>query len=210
MSATSIPSARGRYRAIVLAGGAARRLGGVPKPAIPVGGVPMIERVLAAVAPAGDRVVVVGPPDLATAGAVRTIREHPPGGGPVAAIGAAFDAFGVDLADVVTIVGGDLPLLTAAAVGELTDTASHGRVDGAVYVDASGRRQWLCGAWRAAAVADRLAEMVDNRGDLSGAALRDLFGPLAVAEVRRDDDPPPWFDCDTEDDIRRAEEWLRQ
>jgi molybdopterin-guanine dinucleotide biosynthesis protein A len=210
MSATSIPRARGRYRAIVLAGGAARRLGGVPKPAIPVGGVPMIERVLAAVAPAGDRAIVVGPPDLATTGAVHTIQEHPPGGGPVAAIGAAFEAFGVDLADIVTIVGGDLPLLTAAAVRELTATVSHGRVDGAVYVDASGRRQWLCGAWRTAAVADRLAEMVGNRGDLSGAALHDLFGPLAVAEVRRADDPPPWFDCDTQDDIRRAEEWLSQ
>jgi hypothetical protein len=48
----------------------------------------------------------------------------------------------------------------------------------------------------------------EARGGLDGAALRELFGSLAVAEVRRDVYPPPWFDCDTEDDIQRAEEWL--
>src|SRR5262245_10608859 len=51
------------YGAIVLAGGGARRMGGVRKPAVQVGGVPMIERVLAAVTPAGAP-LVVGPSDL--------------------------------------------------------------------------------------------------------------------------------------------------
>ncbi|MCW2566643.1 MAG: molybdopterin-guanine dinucleotide biosynthesis protein MobA, partial [Mycobacterium sp.] len=49
------------YTAVVLAGGRARRLGGIAKPAVDVGGRPMLARVLAAVADAGH-VIVVGPP----------------------------------------------------------------------------------------------------------------------------------------------------
>jgi molybdopterin-guanine dinucleotide biosynthesis protein A len=193
----------GLFSAIVLAGGAGRRLGGVDKPAVLVAGVPMIDRVLDAVRTVGPP-IVVGPerPD------VETVREYPTGGGPVAAIGAAFDAYRSWLTDVVAIVGADLPLLDAAALGELRTVAARGRVDGAVFTDSAGQRQWLCGAWRTAVLADRLAALGEERGDLIGAALRDLFGPLAVAEVRHDDGPPPWFDCDTDDDIRRAEEWL--
>lgn len=193
------------FTSIVLAGGAARRLGGVDKPAVRVAGVPMIERVLAAAVPFG-RILVVGAADAVIG--VPTIRESPPGGGPVAAIGAAVDAVGPELADVVAILGGDLPLLDAAALGDLRAVAARGRVDGAVYIDPGGRRQWLCGAWRAASVVGRIAALAESRGTLNGAALGELFGALAVAEVTRDDDPPPWFDCDTEDDIRHAEEWL--
>jgi molybdopterin-guanine dinucleotide biosynthesis protein A len=196
------------YAAIVLAGGAGSRLGGIAKPAVAIGGVPMIERVLAAVRASG-RVVVVGPAALVVATHARTVQESPPGGGPVAAVGAAFDALDGELADVVAIVAADLPLLTADAIRQLVETVEHGRVDGATYIDGDGHRQWLCGAWRTAAVAERLAVIGELRGgDLAGAALRDLFGPLAVAEVRHDGDPPPWFDCDTDDDIRRVEEWL--
>jgi molybdopterin-guanine dinucleotide biosynthesis protein A len=196
------------YAAIVLAGGAGSRLGGVAKPAVTVGGVPMIDRVLAAVRAAG-RAVVVGPSALASPTHTRTVQESPPGGGPVAAVGAAFDALRGELADVVAIVAADLPLLTADAIRQLVETVEHGRVDGATYIDAEGHRQWLCGAWRTAVVAERLAVIGELRGgDLAGAALRDLFGPLAVAEVGNDGEPPPWFDCDTDDDIRRAEEWL--
>jgi len=49
------------YDALVLAGGQARRLGGMDKMAIPLGGRGLLDRVLDAV-PDADRVVVVGPP----------------------------------------------------------------------------------------------------------------------------------------------------
>ena len=73
-----------RYSAIVLAGGAGRRMAARgPKPAVPVGGVPMVARVLAAVEAARPR-VVVGPGTLAgllPADVIVTL-ESPPGGGP--------------------------------------------------------------------------------------------------------------------------------
>ncbi|PZF84671.1 molybdenum cofactor guanylyltransferase, partial [Micromonospora deserti] len=135
---------------MVLAGGAARRMGGVDKPALPVGGRPMRDRVLAAVADAVPR-VLVGPSGSVPAG-VRVTREDPPGGGPVAAAAA-----GLALLDpgttVVALLAADLPLLTREAVAglrrHLDPTGSPAASpDGACYVDPDGRRQSLCGVWR--------------------------------------------------------------
>lgn len=215
------------YAAILLAGGAARRMGGVDKPARTVGGRSMLHRVLAAVADADQRVVVgsSGPvPER-----VRTTREEPPGGGPVAATAA-----GLALLDpgttTVAVLAADLPLLTTAAVAELrraladphdgpTDARPAGRpgaLDGeppalACYVDGDGRRQHLCALWRVPALRAALDRLAATRGGtLDGAAVRGLLAGLAVREVSwSGSGPPPWFDCDTDEDVRRAEEWTR-
>ncbi|QOC94481.1 molybdenum cofactor guanylyltransferase [Micromonospora craniellae] len=204
------------YAAIVLAGGAARRMGGRDKPALPVGGVPMRERVLAAVADATPRILVG--PGPAPAG-VLPARESPPGGGPVAATAAGLALIEPGV-PVVALLAADLPLLTRPAVGDLLrqlDTPPNTppgtpldmppQVDGVCFVDASGRRQTLCGVWRTDALRaalDRLA------GRHSGAPLRELLAGLAVREVSwSGGGPPPWFDCDTDGDVRRAEEWAR-
>ncbi|MBQ1074024.1 NTP transferase domain-containing protein [Micromonospora sp. C31] len=221
------------YAAVVLAGGAARRMGGVDKPARTVGGLPMRERVLAAVADAAPR-ILVGPPGPVPAG-VRVTREEPPGAGPVAAAAA-----GLALLDpgtpVVALLAADLPLLTRAAVGELLGHLDAGQ-DGVCYVDDDGRRQTLCGVWRVAplrAALDRVAterasghpdeptERPDGPAErasghpegsaapLTGAPIRALLAGLRVREVPWSGaGPPPWFDCDTDEDVRRAEEWTR-
>ncbi|WP_330464626.1 molybdenum cofactor guanylyltransferase [Micromonospora zamorensis] len=206
----------GTYAAVVLAGGAARRMGGVDKPALPVGGRPMRDRVLAAVSDATLR-VLVGSADAVPAG-VRVIREEPPGGGPVAAAAAGLALLDPDTA-LVALLAADLPLLTRSAIGELLghvaeEAAAGGgdrRPDGACFVDGDGRRQSLCGVWRVAALRaglDRLA--VERGGSLSGAPVRSLLAGLVVREVPwSGDGPPPWFDCDTDEDVRRAEEWAR-
>ncbi|MFI6241790.1 molybdenum cofactor guanylyltransferase [Micromonospora sp. NPDC050795] len=277
----------GTYAAVVLAGGAARRMGGLDKPALPVGGRPMRDRVLAAVADATTR-VLVGAADAVPAG-VRVVREDPAGGGPVAAAAAGLALLDPDTS-LVALLAADLPLLTRAAIGDLLnhldreppDTGSAGgrtdpappardglaaplvhgdlaeprardglaaplvhgdlaeppardglaaplvrgdlaeprardglgggeRPDGACFVDGDGRRQSLCGVWRVAALraaVDRLA--VERGGSLSGAPVRALLAGLVVSEVAwSGEGPPPWFDCDTDEDVRRAEEWAR-
>ncbi|MFI8511390.1 DUF6457 domain-containing protein [Streptomyces sp. NPDC085460] len=78
------------FDAVVLAGGAARRLGGVDKPGVRVGGRALLDRVLAACAGAG-RTVVVGDP-RPTVRPVRWTREQPAGTGPVAALDAGAGA----------------------------------------------------------------------------------------------------------------------
>ncbi|WP_444546051.1 molybdenum cofactor guanylyltransferase [Virgisporangium aurantiacum] len=108
--------------------------------------------------------------------------------------------------DVVVVLAADLPLLTQEAVEALL--LALGDHDGAVFVDDGGRRQWLCGVWRSAALSERLAALAAS-GPLGGRAMRELVAPLRVVGVpvgggRR----PPWYDCDTPADLADAERRL--
>jgi molybdopterin-guanine dinucleotide biosynthesis protein A len=131
---------------------------------------------------------------------VVVLREQPPGGGPVAALAAALNR--ADWPARIAILGGDLPLLTPEAIGELA--TALGDHDGAVFVDDGGHEQWLCGLWRTAAVRRR----VDALAETANQPLRGTLAGLDLVRISSDADLPPWFDCDTEDDLRRAEEWL--
>jgi len=216
------------YAAVLLAGGAARRMGGRDKPAVPVAGRAMRDRVLAAVATA-ERRVVVGPPAPVPVGVVVT-REDPPGGGPVAAIAARLARLD-PATPVVALLAADLPLLGAEHVDELRERLAAGSgvaadaaryadgaryadraryADGACYVDGTGRRQSLCGVWRHEPLRRAVRHLAAARGgDLACASMRALLTVLAVVEVRwAGAGAPPWFDCDTDDDVRRAEEWI--
>ena len=198
----------GGFAAVVLAGGAARRMGGADKPAMPVAGQPMLTRVLAAVHDADPRVVVGRvPPDLPVH--VHSTNEHPPGGGPVAATAAGLALVPPEIS-LVALLAADLPLLTGEAIDVLRLTMESAPMQGAVYRDAEGRRQLLCGVWRTKALRDAVDRLAEDRGGLHGASVRELMEYLRVAEVSwRRPGPPPWFDCDTDDDLRTAEEWVR-
>jgi molybdopterin-guanine dinucleotide biosynthesis protein A len=190
------------YAAVVLAGGRGRRLGGVAKPLTTVGGEPMLARVLAAVDDAVPR-VVVGPASLRVPPGVVRVAEDPAGGGPVAALAAGLST--VDDVGTVAVLAADLPLLTREAVRRLRETLEQSTVDGVVYVDEDGRRQTLCGVWRTGALRRRLARTAPHQG----ARLRDLLDGLSVAQVWHPaGTPPPWYDCDSPEDLDRAERWL--
>jgi len=188
----------------VVAGGAARRLGGVLKPALPVGGRPLVARVLDAAVAASPR-IVVGPPALAPVlpAGVRLVQEQPPGGGPVAGLAAGVRLVPPGVGRV-AVLSADLPFLTPTVLADLGAALATGG-DVAVLLDDAGRPQWLCSVWRRAALVARLAAAPDPRG----VRMRDLPRGLTVRWVTVDrPGPPPWFDCDTEEDVRRAEEML--
>lgn len=191
----------GGYAAVILAGGAARRLGGAAKPLLPVGGRPMLDRVLAAVADA-VAAVVVGPAGLAVPPGVLRVSEDPPGGGPVAALAAGVAAIDEETA-AVALLAADLPFLTTKAIADLRAILDNSTVDGAVFVDDEGRRQTLCGVWRTAALRRRLREVPEHHGT----ALRRFLAGLEVREVTSGERPPPWYDCDSQDDLDRARRW---
>lgn len=109
--------ADGGYDAVVLAGGAARRLGGQDKPGVRVGGRTLLDRVLAACADATRTVVVAGP--RPTARPVEWAREDPPGGGPLAALDAGLRH---TAAPYVLVLSADLPFLEEKTVRRLLDT----------------------------------------------------------------------------------------
>ncbi|MEU5942579.1 NTP transferase domain-containing protein [Micromonospora sp. NPDC047548] len=193
---------------MVLAGGAARRMGGTDKPAVRVGGRRMRDRVLDAVSGASPR-IVVGPAAGLPAG-VLAVREDPPGGGPAAAAAAGLLLLGPGTTTV-ALLAADLPLLTAEAVHTLRRQLTASDVDGACYLDENGQRQVLCGVWRVESLRGAVSALAAGRhGSLDGASMRALLAGLRVAELRwTGSGPAPWFDCDTDDDVRRAEELAR-
>jgi molybdopterin-guanine dinucleotide biosynthesis protein A len=146
--------------AIVLAGGASRRLG-ADKPEQRIGGRRLLDIALAAVAGA-DAVVVVGPPRDVPTG-VTVARENPPGTGPVAALAAGLAALPGDRADVV-VLPADLPDITAHAVAALA--RARGDASVALAVDDSGRPQYLTAVWDSVALAAALAADPPRMRDL--------------------------------------------
>jgi molybdenum cofactor guanylyltransferase len=204
--------------AVVLAGGRASRLGGADKPALVVGGRSLLASVIAAAAAAGARVVVVvGPPRpglVLTAGRLRVVREEPPGSGPVPALRRGLAEVAapwvlVLAADLPFIRAGHLTSLLAAAAGAVLadDTGrlqwEHRPAAGAVLADDTGRLQWLAGCWPTAALRAACS-------GYRGGSLRGLLGPLSpviLGPSPGQPGPPPWLDCDTEDDVRRARAW---
>lgn len=189
-----------QHAAVVLAGGAARRMGGSPKPELVLGGRRLLDRVLDAVGEAAPR-IVVGPPRRLPAG-VRHVQEEPPGGGPVAGLAAALPL--VTTAWLI-LVAADLPFLTADVVQTLLRSAD-GR-DGALLVDEAGRDQLLVGAWSVTA----LRAAVASSPTVEGASLYGLLRRLDAGRVAWEvppGTPPPWWDCDRPEDLDRARQWL--
>jgi molybdopterin-guanine dinucleotide biosynthesis protein A len=176
------------FDAIVLAGGAARRLGGADKSMLDVAGTPMLTRVVDAVSAARRR-VVVGPPRPIER-AVTWCQETPPGGGPVAALAAGLP---LTRADVIVVLAADLPGI-APAVRPLLK-AVDGAVDVALLAAAS-RVNYLAAAWRRSALSAALARV----GDPAGVSMRALVAGATVAEVA---DPGWGDDCDTWTDLAR-------
>jgi molybdenum cofactor guanylyltransferase len=193
------------FAAVVLAGGPGTRMGHPAKATLTVGGVAMLARVLAATDDAAPRVVVGVPDGADLPPDVLTTVEDPPGGGPVAATAAGL-ALLRDLGGgvPVAVLAADLPFLTAAVLHSLRTAVNDG-YDGAVLLDDAAHPQWLCGVWRLGALRSRL----DAIGAPVGAAVRHLVAGLTVARLGPTvHEPPTWFDCDTRDDLRRAEEWV--
>src|SRR5919112_1386435 len=93
--------------------------------------------------------------------------------------------------DVVVVLAGDLPFLTARLVRELRERLTG---DGVLVVDDTGRDQLLLGAWRT----DPLRAAV--AGVTGPVPLRRVLEPLRAHRFRpaaEPGTPPPWLDCDT-------------
>jgi molybdopterin-guanine dinucleotide biosynthesis protein A len=185
------------FDAVVLAGGQGRRLGGVSKPAITIGGRRLLDIALDALADAHTTVVVGA--TLPTSRAVIWTREDPAGGGPVAALAA-----GVPLvqSDTVVVLAADLPFITASAIQSLLQ--SKGDAVAAIAVDDEGYDQPLIACYDTARLRNALPT------DPNGAAMRVVLAGLSavgpVARTNLGGAPAATMDCDTAADLSRAQE----
>lgn len=206
---------------IVLAGGQARRLGGVAKGEVPVAGRAMLDHVLDA-ARGARAVVVVGPEELSRPG-VPTVMEHPARGGPVAGIEAGLrflDERAGSLGDhrdpreaaaatadrLVAVLACDVPLAPAALphLREALDRSPH--ADGAHLTDGEGRSQ-LVMLVRGDALRGALARLGSGLGTW-GASVKRL-----VAELELEPLPDAWGfgrDADTWEDVRVLDALIKE
>ncbi|MGH2776924.1 MAG: molybdenum cofactor guanylyltransferase [Actinomycetota bacterium] len=177
------------FDAVLLAGGNARRLGGVDKADIEIGGATLLDRALGAVKGA-ERVIGVGPRRSTTV-PVRWTSEVPAEGGPLRATVA-----GLELAtsEVAVVLAVDYPFVTSEVVASLV-RAARAR-DGAALEDATGEMHYVVGAYRTDVLR---AAVAAQRGDDS--SMRSLFVALDVAPVRNE---RAALDIDTPEDLERA------
>ncbi len=174
----------------VLAGGSSRRMGG-NKLAIPVDGVPLVERALEAVAAVATDVLLVRRPGRPIEGvasawraAAREIVDTVDGAGPLAGIHAALQAARHDL---VLVVAGDMPFLSPAVLRHLAARAREAVDADAVALGDGSRPQPLLAVYRRRSLAV-VEQMLESRA----LRLSDLLAQLALVVV----EPAEWATLD--------------
>lgn len=190
MTARDTPPHATDVALVVLAGGAARRMGGMDKTQLLFGGATLLDRAAHA-APRADPVVVVGPPREVSR-PVRWVREDPVGGGPAAALGAGLQV--VPPGRAVLVLAADLLRATELASALLSDPLES---DLRVVLDTSGAPQWA-----ACLLSPGVADAVRADPPPAGASLRATLGSWDHAGVAVDEFTA--LDVDTPDDLRLA------
>lgn len=189
----------GPWDAVIVAGGKGRRLGGVSKPALVVGGLTLIERTLTAVQ-AADAVVVVGGPRPV---GVRWTVEDPPGSGPAAGLGAGLHELGHarEPAPWTLVLAVDMPRAHQAVPLLLEARDAQ---DGVWLVDGEGHPQPLLALYRTNVLTTALAAV--REGGLVNTSLRRLVVGLTMTELPDRDGVSR--DLDTGEDARYWKEQL--
>lgn len=101
---------KGSIAGVILAGGSNRRFGGLIKAKIPVGGIPIIERILAEIDGIFSEIIIVtnNPEEFSGYTGCRLIRDEFPKVGPLGGIHAALKSAN---SDAVFVFAGDMPLV---------------------------------------------------------------------------------------------------
>ena len=182
---------------MILTGGRGSRLGR-DKASAPVGGSVLLQRVISAI-PGNAPVIVVGPPAAVDLGrSFRLTREQPPGGGPVAGLAAGLQLVETDL---IVALATDLPFL-GGLPRRLAEGLGASNADALVAVDALGRVQPLCAAYRTTA----LRAAISRLGDPDGAAMRALLARMRIERLPTGGTTvDPTMDVDTPADLARAQ-----
>lgn len=173
------------FDAVILAGGSARRLGGVDKAELVVSGRRLIDRVLDAVCDA-SLVVVVGP-ERETQRPVSWVREEPAGAGPAAALE---EGLRLVRSPKTLLLAVDLPLLDGDLVRELVVASGSHRA--AVAIDEEGRLQPLLACYPTGLLRRALTQRPP------AGAVMPLLESMPYVRV---EDRGRGRDCDTPEDV---------
>lgn len=185
-------------------------MGGVDKATLRVGGVALLDRVLAAARPICDRLVVVGPVRPTRVEGVEFVTESEPGGGPVPAVLAGVEAS--EGSDVVLVMATDLPLLATHHLRRLVTALDSSSADAAAAADRGGPNPLLA-AYRARALTSR--DGVDlGPGSAAGRLLPPSLvtvdvGPATLNVNRPEDLAAAELLMEHDDGVVVTAQWLR-
>lgn len=178
------------FDVLILAGGAGRRMDGVDKADLEVGGIRLIDRVVEAGSDAG-RIVCVGP-RRPTRAPVTWTREEPAGGGPAAAVAAGL---ALVTAPRVVLLAVDLPFVNRALIQRLLRATTERRA--AIAIDDGDRIQPLLGCYPVG-----LLRGETNRSDTRDASMMGLIKDVPHVTVAAGTQAR---DCDTWDDLEEID-----
>ncbi|MET4135222.1 NTP transferase domain-containing protein [Pseudarthrobacter sp. PvP090] len=194
------------FDAVILSGGRASRLGGVPKSGLLHDGAPLLEHALHA-ARGAAAVAVVGPDPGTLPEGVLRCREEPAFAGPAAAVAAGLSALegysGRDprhpgAASLTLVLAVDMPRAGAAVEALLEAASAAPPGDGLMAVSSDGRRQPLVGLYSTAALQRCVADARQG-GGLENASVFALLARLELREVSvpkgSTDDVDTWDDA---------------
>ncbi|MGB0497744.1 MAG: molybdenum cofactor guanylyltransferase MobA [Rubricella sp.] len=193
--------------AVVLAGGAGLRMGGVDKALLPFGGATLLDAVLGRLAPQAGPIAVSanGDPGRFARFGLPVLADPLPGAGPLAGVLSAMRWARAAEAPIVVTVSVDTPFLPRRFVQalRLAQVAAGSPVVLAETGGAARRLHPTCGLW-STALADRLA------ADLDGGARKlglwaETQGATRVSFDVAPGRPDPFFNLNTPDDMARAE-----
>jgi molybdopterin-guanine dinucleotide biosynthesis protein A len=207
-------AAHGHAAAIILAGGAGSRLGGVAKPLLQLAGETFLTRVIRAVAPAVEEIVVVAAagqdlglpavmdPPLEPAVPVRVIRDSAVAAGPLAALADGLRAVAESNPARAFVVSCDVPRLSTAVVRLVLDSLADSPDAEWAVPEVGGYPQVLVSALRPRMLGAIDAHLAAGRHDLRGLFARVAVRTIAEATLRRVDPGLESFrDVDTPDDL---------
>lgn len=198
-------SVRSGVSAAILAGGRARRLGGLDKAALLLGGTRIIDRQLAILRTLSEDVTVVAnDPTRYAALQLPVVPDLVPGAG---ALGGVYTALDIARHDVVVVLACDLPFVTADLLDRLI-TEADDTVDAVVPRSRRGLEP-LCAVYRKRC-APVLRERIET-GALQLSALPDVLrvrevGPAALAPY--DATGRLFANVNTPHDYARARAWV--
>ena len=191
--------------AAIIAGGGARRLGGVAKPFVAVDGRPIVDRQLEVLRPLFPRILAVLAQDSEAepwrARGLEILADPVPGAGPLAGVAGALAAVSAD--DAVVCLAGDLPFPTAALLSALRDRAPAAD---ALVPRVNGRAEPLCARYAARLLPELRARLGDGRLALHALLEETATFWLTGNEVAAlDPSGAAFLNVNTADDLARAE-----
>lgn len=193
---------------VILAGGLARRMGGGDKGLKPVGGVSILERVIATVRPQVGTLMLNanGDPARFAGLGLPVVPDSVPGfAGPLAGVLAGLEGLAVHASGRrwLLSVPSDTPFLPADLAARLHAAAQEGAE--IVCAQSAGRRHPVAALWSA-----ELADPLRHALEVEGLRKMEAFtGRYRVAVVDFPTDPiDPFFNANTPEDLAEAERLL--